>query len=86
MRCFPQCKRHFKADEGEKGEKETSEGHRAEVTTGEKDTSRAVSVVGEEKTEPTALKSPLSIVCVCAGGISALSLKLPCQDSFRGSF
>ena len=33
-----------------------------------------------------ALKSPLSIVCVCAGGISALSLKLPCQDSFRGSF
>ena len=42
--------------------------------------------VGEEKTEPTALKSPLSIVCVRAGGISALSLKLPCQDSFRGSF
>ena len=43
--CFPQCKRDFKAGEREKGEKETSEGHRVEVTTGEKDTSRAVSVV-----------------------------------------
>ena len=34
------------------------------------------------------LWSRLLALCVCAraGGISALSLKLPCQDSFRGSF
>ena len=39
-----------------------------------------------KRLNPQLLKSPLSIVCECACGISALSLKLPCQDSFRGSF
>ena len=39
-----------------------------------------------KRLNPQLLKSPLSIVCECARGISALSLKLPCQDSFRGSF
>ena len=32
------------------------------------------------------LWSRLLALCVRAGGISALSLKLPCQHSFRGSF
>ena len=65
VQCFPQCKRHFKAGEGEKGEKETSESQRVEVTTGEKILQGQWPWlwVAEEKTEPTALKSPLSIVC-----------------------
>ena len=84
--CFPQCKRDFKAGEGEKGEKETSEG-RSRWPQGKKILQgQCPWLLGEEKTEPTALKSPLSIVCECAGGISALSLKLSCQNSFRGSF